>query len=69
MSLAQSWRIARLQAENDRLRLDNDALAERCRALACSCLVAEECCDDASCRAARGKRDWCDEAISLPEPD
>ena len=72
MSIEQSWRIARLQAENARLYRDTvwlDAYRQRCRSLACSCLIAEGCCEDAACRASSVPRDWCDEALALAEPD
>lgn len=72
MSIEQSWRIAYLTSENERLQRNMlwlDAYRERCRSLACSLLVAEGRCESEECRSSLPTRDWCDEVLSLAEPN
>ena len=71
MSVGQSWRIARLQAENARLFAENRLLASRleetqelCRSFACSCLRAEGRCGKGGC----GSGEWCDYVAFLARP-
>lgn len=75
MTNAQSWRIARLEAERRRLADENralrirlDATRELCRSFACSCRISEGRCSDDACRCATGPRDWCDDVLFIAEP-